>query len=141
MVTIPCPVCKNQYAMKAMKFPKGSQSLVCGNCLEKQQPKKAKGILGSVGSIFKKQPSAIRVNKDWPVVGMSTEQLHQLEVQEKQKIRSGRPTPSMAEYKCLDCGFRFSKHADSKTANRCPYCSKTRVQKIVQLLQEVDTIG
>ena len=66
----------------------------------------------------------------------------QLAAQEKKQPSSLKVNASsMAQYKCTDCGFRFSKHADTKTVSRCPYCSRTRVQKVVNLIQEVDSIG
>lgn len=138
-IELPCSVCKNTYPMDSLKCPKGSQSVVCRNCLSKSERPAMAGTGAGTGI---KKPSLTNT-KEWPVVGMSKQQLAEME-REKAKSGTGgqKPDGGRAEqFKCLDCGYRFTAHADSKVVKRCPYCSKMHVQKMINLVQDVDTIG
>ena len=131
-IELPCSLCKNTYPMDSLKCPKNSQSVVCRDCLIKKEKPSA-----GMGTNIKK-PSLTN-SKEWPVVGISKEQLAAQEKKQSSPLKVN--ASSMAQYKCTDCGFRFSKHTDTKTVSRCPYCSRTRVQKVVNLIQDVDQIG
>lgn len=134
---LPCSSCKNRFPMEQLKCPPGSQSVVCKICMT-QKGKSSSSLSRSSAGLNVKKPS-LTASKEWPIVGMSKEQLAAQEKKQSSTVKVN--ASSMSQYKCTDCGFRFSKHADTKTVSRCPYCSRTRVQKVVNLIQDVDSIG
>ena len=138
---LPSSSCKNRYRMDKLKCPPGSQSVVCAACMtKKDKPASPSSFFGSIGSKLKINKPSLTDSKEWPVVGMSKEQLAAESKTKKSTVAKPGSEP-IGQYKCLDCGYRFSKTKQTKTTMRCPYCSRTRVQNVINLIQEVDQIG
>ncbi|HIG95578.1 TPA: hypothetical protein HA249_01660 [Candidatus Woesearchaeota archaeon] len=135
-IHLPCSACKQKYPMGNLKCSRGSDALTCFSCLEG----KSKTSSGSSFSLGRGKPSLS--SPDWPVVGPSNlvnDVSRSSPVSQSQ--RQQRPAGKSIQYRCANCSYSFSKHEQTQTTLRCPYCSKTSVRRVSYAVNEVDSLA
>jgi len=136
-IYLPCSACKQKYPMSNLKCSKGSDALTCFSCLEGKRSASTSPSAGARGAM---KPSLS--SSDWPVVGPSN-LVNEVSRSSpaSQSQRQQRPTGKSIQYRCANCSYSFSKHEQTKTTLRCPYCSKTSVRRVSYAVNEVDSLA
>jgi len=108
-IKIGCKVCGKKMSMDLMKYdPDNRKNLICPECYnakisKRQVESRTRKVLVSIQD---KKPAVMAASLSREKKG------------------------PMIEYKCGNCGFRFSKSPLSRISLRCPNCNSEKVGKV-----------
>ncbi len=139
-IYLPCSACKQNYPMSNLKCSKGSDALTCFSCLEGKTKEVSTPSRSSL-SAGVMRPSLS--SPDWPVVGPSNlvREVSCSATPSSRSSQAQRPAGKLIHYRCANCSYSFSKHVQTRTTLRCPYCSKTSVRRVSYAVNEIDSLA